>query len=170
LSLAFCLPPPSAPWQTWRQITDRLAELELESRHAVLLLDDLDRAAPSGLLAVERLLALDAAPLTIAASARPESAGRLGPRIIEHAALRIDLAPWNEDETSEYLNRRAPAGANKPSYDKAAARRLFYLSGGAPRKVNQLALLAEIASAGQSLPTIDENTVIAVHEELTAAR
>jgi type II secretory pathway predicted ATPase ExeA len=84
--------------------------------------------------------------------------------------LRIDLPPWNEAETADYLSRRATSGDRQPELEDSAARRLFELSAGAPRKVNQLAALAEIARAGQGLAAIDEEIVIAVHEELTAAR
>ena len=36
--------------------------------------------------------------------------------------------------------------------------------------MNQLAQLALVAGAGQNLAQIDEQTVLAVHEELSAAR
>jgi type II secretory pathway predicted ATPase ExeA len=164
------LPATSSTGQAWRQIADRICELQLESLHAVLLLDDLDRAGSAALALVERLLSLQAAPLTIVASARPETAARLGERILEHAALRIDLVPWNEAETSDYLAHRPISGKKQVGIEASAARRMFELSGGAPRRVNQLALLAEVASVGQGLTTIDEDTVNAVYEELAAAR
>jgi hypothetical protein len=44
------------------------------------------------------------------------------------------------------------------------------MSGGAPRKVNQLAQLALLAGASQKLIQIDEATIEAVQEELSAAR
>jgi len=58
----------------------------------------------------------------------------------------------------------------QPAFDEAAARRLFELSGGAPRKVNQLAQLALLAGAGQKLVQIDRETIDAVEEELSVAR
>ena len=47
-----------------------------------------------------------------------------------------------------------------------ATRRLFQLSGGAPRKVNQLAQLALLAGASQKLIQVDEATIEAVQEEI----
>ena len=169
-SIGLGLAPAAAPWQSWRQIADRLAELRLESLHAVLLLDDVDRATPAAVGLVERLLALDDVPLTVVVAAGSNALTRPSSRIVEQAALRIDLAPWSEAETADYLARRATSGDPQSAFEGSAARRLFELSAGAPRKVNQLAVLAEIARAGQGLPAIDEETVIAVHEELTAAR
>jgi general secretion pathway protein A len=158
------------PSVMWRSIVDRLQELRFEGLWAVLLCDDLDRAAAGTLGLVERLLALPSAPLTIVAAARTETAGRLGRRIVDQAALRIELSAWNEDESREHLERTlAAAGRAQPAFDQAAARRLFELSGGVPRKLNQLAQLALLAGAGQQLPIVDVPTIDAVHQELSAS-
>ena len=163
------LPISPTPGQAWRDIFDRFAELQLENLHAVLLLDDFDRATPSAAAAVERLLAVGNLPLSVSASLLPTSIHRLGPTVCEQTVLRIDLLPWNEAEVGEFLSRRG-SGRTRTDFDPAAARRLFELSGGAPRKVHQLALLAEVAGQSQGRRTIDEDTVSAVHEELSAAR
>lgn len=156
------------PGQLWRRVVDRIEELKLEYLCGVILLDDLDRATPNILAIVERLLGHPAAPLTLVATARTETAARIGPRLLEQTGLRIDLNPWNEAETREYLNSSlAKAGRSQPAFDESAARRLFELSGGAPRKVNQLAQLALLAGAGQQLVQIDQGTIDAVQEELS---
>jgi len=58
----------------------------------------------------------------------------------------------------------------QPAFAENGARRLFELSGGAPRRVNQLAQLALLAGAGQKLTQIDASTIDAVEEELSVAR
>jgi type II secretory pathway predicted ATPase ExeA len=157
--------------QLFRGIADRLEEAKLENVSAVLLLDDLDRAAAKTLLLVERLLAIADVPLTIVGAAKPETARRIGQRLLGQATLRIDLHPWNEEETREYLtNSLSSAGRLQPAFDEAATRRLFELSGGAPRKVNQLAQLALLAGVGEKLTQIDVETIEAVREELSMAR
>ena len=157
--------------QTWQKIADRLEEMRLEDLTAVLLLDDLDRASEAVLSYVEQLLSIPDAPLTIVAAARLESVTRIGSRLLEQVALRIDLAPWTEGETCAYLDTSvAKAGRAQPAFDTAAVKRLFELSGGAPRRVNQLAQLALVAGAGQRLVQIDEATIDAVQEELSLAR
>jgi general secretion pathway protein A len=126
--------------QLWQRMCDRLDELRLSGLSAALLFDDLDRANASGMDLVERLLALPEAPLTIVAAARPETVRRISPRLLDQAALRIDLATWSEPETSEHLAASlARAGRVQPAFDDAAVRRLHELSGGAPRRVRQLA-------------------------------
>jgi DamX protein len=157
--------------QVWRRLTDRLAELKLEGVAALVLVDDLDRASTSGLVILERLLSLPDAGLTIVASSRTETVGRIGPRLIEQAALRIDLAPWSEDETRDYVQSSlADAGRGQPAFNSSAVRRLHELSGGTPRRVNQLAELSLVAGAGRSLSQIDAETIDAVQEELSVGR
>lgn len=157
--------------QMWRPIVARLEEIRLEGLTAVLLLDDLDRSSPEILTYVAQLLSIPDAPVTVVASARPETVQRIGSRLLEQVALRIDLVPWTEGETCDYLDTSvAKAGRAQPAFDKAAVKRLFELSGGAPRRVNQLAQLALVAGAGQRLVQIDEATIDAVQEELSLAR
>jgi type II secretory pathway predicted ATPase ExeA len=155
----------------WRLTADRLAQLRLEQVPAVIMLDDIDVAAAETLAVVQRLLSAPDAGLTVVAAARDASVHRLPEWLHERAELRIELALWTEDETNDYLRatlRRA--GRQQPAFADQAVQRLFQLSAGVPRRVNQLAQLALVAGAGQNLAQIDEQTVLAVHEELCAAR
>jgi general secretion pathway protein A len=157
--------------QLWRHIVARLEELQLEGMNAFLLVDDIDRASPTVAQYFEQLLSIPDSPLTIVVSARPEAAKRISSRLLEQTALRIDLAPWTEGETCAYLDTTvAKAGRVQPAFDHAAVRRLFELSGGAPRRVNQLAQLALVAGAAQKLVQVDAPTIDAVEEELSLAR
>lgn len=155
----------------WSAVAERLEELRLEGIPAVALVDDLDRAASGTATTIERLLALPEALLTVVATARPRTLARLGADLLDQAALRIDLTPWSEEETGSYLESTlAAAGRQQPAFEPAAVRRLSELSGGAPRKVNQLAQLALLAGAGQGLSRVDAETIDGVEEELSAAR
>lgn len=157
--------------QTWQAITDKLGQLRLEQVPAILALDDFDRAADDLRLAVERLLRNSEYSLTVVASAAEGTIARLGRGLVDLAELRIELPPWTADETRDYLQAAlAQAGRRQATFAAAAAQRLFQLSGGTPRRVNQLAQLALVAGAGQQLAEIDEETVLAVHDELYAAR
>jgi type II secretory pathway predicted ATPase ExeA len=155
----------------WRIATDRLAELRLEQVPAVLVIDDAHTAAADVLNLVHRLLKLPDGQLTVVAAASETAIGRLPAWLLELAELRIELSVWTEDETRHYLKSSlSRAGRQQPAFADRAVRRLFELSAGVPRRVNQLAQLALVAGAGQQLAQIDEQTVLAVHEELSAAR
>jgi general secretion pathway protein A len=158
-------------FQRWQHIVSRLEELRLEGMSAVLLVDDIDRASASIVGHIEQLLSIPDSTLTIVVSARSEAMKRLSSRLLDQAALRIDLSPWTEGETCAYLDTTVTkAGRVQPAFDHAAVRRLFELSGGAPRRVNQLAQLALVAGAAQKLLQVDAATIDAVEEELSLAR
>jgi type II secretory pathway predicted ATPase ExeA len=160
-----------APAGLWRLTTDRLAQLRLEQVHAVLALDDLDQAAREGQTVVQRLLHVPDVELTVVAAAADDAVPRLQPRLVDQAELRIELSLWTADDTREYLRASLEAAGREHSvFSDHAVERLVQLSGGAPRRVGQLAQLALIAGAGQNLTQIDEQTVLAVHDELCAAR
>jgi len=162
-----------AMFQLWRTVSDRLTELSYEHVPALLLLDDAETAAPDVIAAVERLTATDAAAggrLTVVCAADPEEAINLGLRLLDLAELRIELAPWDAVDVQEFVAARNAGGTTAPAFDAAATLRLQELSGGLPRKVKQLAQLAELAGAGQDLAAIDSATVDAVYEELSLSR
>jgi type II secretory pathway predicted ATPase ExeA len=168
LAEALHLSPASDLWVLWRQVVDRLSELRLDGSLAVVLLDDLDRTTASTLALVERLLGLPEAPLLVVGTARPETTARIGSPILDQVALRIELSAWSESETREHLQHSlAAAGRVQPAFAESAARRLFELSGGAPRRVNQLAQLALLAGAGRQLAIIDAETIDGVQQELS---
>ena len=69
-------------------------------------------------------------------------------RDVEMAELRIDVAPWEESDTEDYLRHSlARAGRENPVFDEPAVRRLHELTHGIPRRVSQLANLALLAGA-----------------------
>lgn len=155
----------------WRTLTDRIAELRYQRTTTLLLLDDAHRASPEALAIVERLVHCESTPeatLTIVLAANFDSAEWLGGGLLAAVDLRVDLAPWTELDTAQYVQRAlAEAGANVGIFEAAALTRLHELSGGIPRRVNQLADLALLAGAGQQLEHIDAATVEAVYAELS---
>jgi type II secretory pathway predicted ATPase ExeA len=154
----------------WRLATDRLAELRMEQVPALLIVDDADAANVDALRLVERIVQSPAAELTVVMAARELPLVRETQWLHALAELRIELALWTEDETRAYLQTTlARAGRDRPAFADTAVSRLFALSAGVPRRVNQLARLALVAGAGQKLEQVDEHTVEAAHEELCAA-
>ena len=97
------------------------------------------RELPPEFLFKPRANGLPIPSVRFSASARPETVQRIGSRLLEHVALRIDLAPWTEGETCAYLDTSiSKAGRVQPAFDQSAVRRLFELSGGAPSKNENL--------------------------------
>ncbi len=156
----------------WRRLTDRLIENRLQQQTTVILFDDADAAPEAVLSNIVRLAQHNPstdARLTLLLAADVKRLDRLGPRLLDLAALRIDLSVWDEAATAGYLQSAlAKAGRLAPAFDDDAVVRLHKLSHGIPRQVNHLADLALLAGAGQELGLVDADTVEAVYGELSA--
>jgi len=159
-------------FRIWQSITDRLTENRYQQRTTVLLLDDADEAAREVLTQVVRMIQLDpsqGARTTVILAADQSHADRLGSRLLARSELRIDLEPWQESETVEYVDHcLEQVGRESEVFDPQATLLLHELSNGVPRQVNQLAHLALLAAAGGNLSTISEHTIESVYHELVA--
>ena len=157
----------------WQSITDRLTEKRYQQQSTVLLFDDADEAAREVLTQVVRLIQLDPsqdARTTVILSADQSHVDRLGSRLLDLSELRIDLEPWQQFETAEYLGHcLGQVGSDSNVFDTEATLLLHELSNGVPRRINQLARLALVAGAGSNLSSINEQTVESVYHELVAS-
>ncbi len=157
----------------WRVIADRLVEARYQKQSVVVFVDDADRAAQGVLPHLARLAKWDSSPgswLTLIAAARPERMARLGSPLLDLAELRIDIQPWQPDDTENFLVKSlAEAGGRATVFAKPAIARLHALSHGIPRHVRQLADLALAAGAGNELSEIDGEVVDSVYRELSIA-
>jgi general secretion pathway protein A len=158
------------PFGLWRSLTDRVVENRYQQLDTVVLLDDADRAQPEVLDNVTRLMQLERGlptPLVFVLAAEAEKVGHVGRRLLELAELRIDLDPWEEADTRGYLHSAlSQAGRKAPVFSDGAVLRLHALSGGIPRRVNQLAALALVAGAALQLSKVDADTIESVYREL----
>ena len=166
----------------WRAVSDRLKEHKYLKQDTVVLLDDADEADPETLNAVCRLSELDAseaARLTLVVASQSHALTRLPARLLQRAALRIDVEPWEQQDTLEFLTHaveqlRAMDESEMADdevvpeavFSEDAVARLHALSGGLPRRVGQLAQWSLLAGAGMGLTQVDEDTVVSAAEEL----
>lgn len=156
----------------WDLLADRLIELRYEQTACLVALDDADLAPSAVRAQFERLAHLAATSqtqLTLLLAGTPEGVGHLGPDWLDQIELRIDLAPWSEDETAEHVAQcLVRSGSEHPIFTDDAISALHELSGGIPRKVDQIAQLALLAGAGQELEEIDAETLTDAYQELGA--
>jgi type II secretory pathway predicted ATPase ExeA len=159
-------------FRLWRSVLDRLTENRYQQLNTVLLLDDADDAQPQVLEHVARLAQWEgtgnSSPrLTIVLAADSHTAGRLSPRLLELAELRIDLEPWEPADTVQYVSTALEhAGRTTPVFTDEALYHLHDLCSGIPRRVNQLANFALLAGAGRKLTEIDLETIDGAYHEL----
>ncbi|WP_254510342.1 ExeA family protein [Anatilimnocola floriformis] len=170
LSRGWQLPPVNDRELCWEQFADRLVELRFEQTAAVVALDDADQTPAAIRCQFERLQHLaDQAQtqLTIVLASELETAGSIGAALLDQIELRIDLTPWTEEETAEHVALRLlHSGSELPIFTDEAIAALHELSGGIPRKVDQIAQLALLAGAGQQLVEIDAVTLTEAYQEL----
>jgi general secretion pathway protein A len=156
--------------QLWQILTDRITEYRYQQIDTVLLLDDADRASREVLDQVARLVRFDRLPearLTIVLACRPEGIGKLGGDLLELSELRIDIEPWEQTDTENYVRESlTKAGGQSAIFDDQAVARLQELTHGVPRRVSQLADLSLMAGAGQAAQHIDAEMVESVYQEL----
>lgn len=163
-----------SPLGLWQQLDDQLTFFRYQQRKAVIILDGFETAARTVLPFVSRLVRLEALPglrlsVIIAQPEQPRSS--LTARdLLRLTDLRIELAPFTQDETEQFVQQAlARAGCTRTVFTESGIVRLYELSQGLPRRVNQLAELALVAGAGQELHRIDAETVESVFLELTFA-
>jgi type II secretory pathway predicted ATPase ExeA len=156
--------------RAWELLDVQMAEWHYEQQAVVLVLDDADRASVAVRQQIEQLLHLAATNqtrLTTFLAGSPEQVTHMGASLLEQVELRIDLLPWNEDETAEHVARTIfQSGGEHPIFTDDAITALHELSGGIPRKVDQIAQLALLAGAGQGLEEIDAATLVEAYQEL----
>ena len=132
--------------------------------------DDADRAQRQVLAQVTRLAQFDPSPesrLTLVLAGDRERLGRIGQQLLELTELRIDVEPWEQADTEDFLNcSLARAGCQSPVSADPAVARLHELSHGIPRRITQLADLSLLAGAGRNLEQIDTDVVESVCQEL----
>jgi general secretion pathway protein A len=157
----------------WRTLEDRLMENRWQQLDTVFLLDEADGASDQVALTLLRLMQFDESSesrLTVVLAGRHERLTPLGKRLGELTELRIDLEPWEQPETENYLNHSLrQAGRSEPVFSESAMDRLHALTAGNPRQVSRLADLALVAGAGEDLIQIDAEVVDSVSCELCGA-
>lgn len=155
---------------SWRILTDQLAAIGYQQTTAVVLLDDAEQASAELIPVLRRLVKLDEFQencLCMILAVNPAGLRQLDRQLCEQVHLRIDLRPWDRWQTARFVAWSLErAGADRPLFAAEALQRLYQCSGGAPRRVIQLAELCLIAAAGNGLELVDGPTVLAVSEQL----
>lgn len=153
----------------WKQIADRVEQNRWQQIGTLLFVDDAGQAGPDIVTQLARLARLDSSPAarwTIVLAAEPKQVERWSPTLGELVDLRIDLAPWTEEETVGFVQTAlVDAGRLEPLFDEFALARLHELAAGAPRRLIRLADYAMLVAAAAGLHRIDRAVVDAAQEE-----
>lgn len=82
------------------------------------------------------------------------------PALDQRIAIKYRLRALTRKETSEYISfRTRKAGAKREVFTSGAARELFYLSEGIPRRINSICDLCLLVGFEEKAPVIDKTLV-----------
>ena len=147
----------------WRRLSDRLAENRWQNLATVLLVDDAGQAGPDLAQQLARLARLEVDPAsrwTLVLAAEADQLARWPDALLHSIDLRIDLYPWSENDTIDYVQHSlVDAGCVAPIFTDEALVKLHELSHGVPRFVVRLADYALLAASGTDADRIDAETV-----------
>jgi general secretion pathway protein A len=147
----------------WRRVADRVSQNRWQKLDTVLLVDDADAAGPDVLTTFARLVEIDPSPdarWTIILATSDAGLRRLGERLLDRVALRVDLTKWLPEDTIDYVRHTlAAAGGDASIFEDSALRSLHETADGIPRRINRLVDLALVAGAGQQLAQLDTQTI-----------
>ena len=159
------------------RIAEHVARLDADGRFAVVVIDEaqllIGRSAYDELRLLTNLAADDRPLLGLLLVGQPELRQRLGGRGGEAFTQRVGVAyhlgPIEPGETGRYLaHRLAVAGRAAPLYAEDAVAALHRLTGGIPRRLNQLAAGALLEGFAREAETISADVVEAAAADRAA--
>ncbi|MCA9148292.1 MAG: AAA family ATPase [Planctomycetales bacterium] len=169
--LGHLVPPNANVVDCWSGISDRLIANRYQRMPTVIMVDDADEAGGDVHAALSRLALIDPHPdaqITIVLSAQRQRSAAFGSKLNDLCELRIDIEPWDLDESANYLNEMlSRVGVNDRIFMPDAVDLLFDLSHGVPRRLRQLAELSLLAGAAEELHQIPAAVVDSVYRGLT---
>lgn len=155
----------------WLKLENHLRENAILGRPVVLLFEDIDQAPSDAQAGIGRIAASAEprfATTVIVATARPEGISSVPEAVRQRAAVRIELAPWSEDDVVEYLaDTVTRAGLDRKVFSSSAAATIQRFATGVPAIIRRLAHLSLAAVDAAGLARVDAATVESVWRELS---
>ena len=156
--------------ECWQAITDQLIANRYQRLPTVVMLDDVDDAQRDVQAAISRLSLIDPHPdarFTMLLTGQRQRMHGLGSKLNDLCELRIDLEPWEADETIRYIDFALKhVGARENVFAAEALEAIHQLAHGIPRRIRQLAELSLLAGASEELPEISSAVVESVQSSL----
>lgn len=173
----FGLPPARRKADAFSALADHVARLDAEGQFAVVVVDEAQllpaRAAFDELRLLTNLCADDRALVGLVLVGQPELRERLrargGEAFLQRVGVAYHLGALDAPETGRYLEHRlAVAGRAEALFEPAAVAAVHRLSGGVPRRVNQVAASALLEGFAREVETIGAEVVEAAAGDLAA--
>jgi type II secretory pathway predicted ATPase ExeA len=172
----FGLPPVRRKAEAFSALGDHVARLDADGLFGVVVVDEaqlLPRGAFDELRLLTNLAADDRALLGLVLIGQPELRERLrergGEAFLQRIGVAYHVGALDAHETGEYLaHRLAVAGRTEPLFDPGAISAVHRLSGGVPRRVNQVAASALLEAFAREQARVPADIVEAAAADLAA--
>ena len=172
----FGLPPARRKADAFAALAEHVARVDADGRFAVVVVDEaqlLPRAAYDELRLLTNVVADDRALVGLVLVGQPELRPRLHERGGEAFTQRIGIAyhvgALELEETGRYLaHRLAVAGRTAPLFEDAAVAAVHRLTGGVPRRGNQVAAGALLEGFAREAERISAEVVEVAAADLAA--
>ena len=151
-----------------RQLSHHIERTYREQRKKTLLVVDDAHLVEDGMLEDIRLatnFGMDSEDAVVVVlvghpSLRARLAKPVHLALLDRVRLHYKLEGLSEDETTAYIDHHLKQAGGRPeTFAKAAKRAIFEHSGGIPRRINALALLALKKSTSRKLTSIDADFI-----------
>src|SRR5512137_1517897 len=171
----FGLPGGRRKAETWSALGGHLAALDAQGLFPVVVIDEAQllagHAAFDELRLLTNLSADDRALVGLVLIGQPELRQRIeqkgGAAFAQRIGVAYHVGALDPQETGRYLDHRlAVAGRRAPLFTSAAVAALHRLSGGIPRRLNQLAAGALLEGFARDADRLDAPVIEAVAEDL----
>jgi len=107
--------------------------------------------------------------LTLLLLGQPELRDKINniKQLQQRISIRFHLSSLTEAETMEYINHRLKiAGSTRPIFENEALKSVYDLSGGIPRRINQICDMALLTGFGRQIELINEGVITEVVKDL----
>jgi type II secretory pathway predicted ATPase ExeA len=146
----------SEPLRPWQKLENRLRENTLMERTTVIVVDDADHASAAALDGMTRLV-VASEPLfhrtLLVLTTSPDGMNRLPAPLRQRTAVRIELAPWDEEDVAGFIAAAlARVGAVRDLFNPEAVATLVRFTGGVPGAVCRLARLRRLQKLTAKIP------------------
>ena len=157
----------------WQRLSDLATEQGWQQRPALVLIDDAGQTSPDiyqQLIRLTRIAEQAHAAWTVVLAATPSEATRWPERLRDLVDLRIELSPWQEETTVDYLQHALlSAGHVEPVFTEDALRHLHRLAEGTPRLIARLADASLVVGADAGVAIVDTGIVESALAQVTWA-
>lgn len=152
-------------WIALQEFAEGLAETET---HYVFLLDQIDRAEPSIVLVLDRVLTIFANSAAVIFASRPKFPVEFKTLFKSHSWMKVSLESLQTYEVSRTIAQELSREDTKVTITPEAVDLIDDVSNGRVDRLERLTKLAILAAQAEGLETIDREVIQSIQAELPA--